>query len=133
MKRQLKFRAWEGEKMIYSDKGQFYLMSSNIQIPSSTGHEFYDRDYPVMQLTGLTDKNGVEIYEGDILQGDNSVIYSVFFDNGSFMGRTEKFFLEDESKRAKEQYPQPNHLRDFQMSSIKVIGNVYQNPTIINN
>jgi uncharacterized phage protein (TIGR01671 family) len=66
--KEIKFRAWdiENNKMIksyahVSKAGQFYTAwTSNDS----------DREYIPMQSTGLKDKNGVEIYEGDILQDD---------------------------------------------------------------
>ena len=61
-KREIKFRAWDGEQMIspdYIDRKGFACWKEN-SIPTST-----DR---VMQYTGLKDKNGKEIYEGDIVK-----------------------------------------------------------------
>lgn len=61
--REIKFRAWDGEKL-YSptlEDGKVFRNGRAYEdyIPSSD---------PLMQYTGLKDKNGVEIYEGDILK-----------------------------------------------------------------
>ncbi len=121
--REIKFRAWcSVDEMMYSDvqdgisfdDGSFYSFAMFINKSLDDYHV-----WEVMQYTGLKDKNGVEIYEGDILQNWAKENYSVIY--------SEKF--------AQFEINAPvNTLQDGDVSKrFEVIGNIYQNPELLSN
>ena len=116
MNRKIVFRAWdvENNKMIQSyahvsKYGQFYTAWT------STDSE---REYIPMQYTGLKDKNGKEIFEGDIICNNNAN-WEVGFDEGGYWMRQQegqhKFIFINEAQHS------------------EVIGNLYENPELLDN
>ncbi len=114
--REIKFRAWDkvAEKMRLSFNpvchGEWDIFSFSDLITT------WERGtYELMQYTGLKDKNGKEIYEGDIVREDiEERTYQVVFSNGGFMG---------ESK--------DNKILFFGDGHVEVIGNIYENPELL--
>lgn len=89
----------------------------------------------VMQFTGFLDLNEKEVYEGDILHESAEGYLPVYFDNeyGGFCVKTlyEKMDPETGTKDMEEfGVPLSQALND--MSFLEVVGNIYENPELLN-
>ena len=110
--REIKFRAWdkENEVMIYP-KG---ILFDGRVVNFSCGILEPFEGYELMQYTGLKDKNGKEIYEGDIVKhaiwGD---VYEIMFEDGGF------YVLSSYDFQTINEYP------------LEVIGNIFQDGDLL--
>ena len=125
MKREIKFRLWNTEtKVMYADSG-ISSIGINEGIKKATMC-----NYELMQYTGLKDKNGVEIYEGDIVEYDGHTRAKVIFKSGCFIGYDGYATSSDEAYLLLEADSTPFNGDEFEL---EVIGNIYENPDLLTN
>lgn len=119
--REIKFRAWnECEKIMEYDIQDEY--DGDL---SCFGDYITNEFWEVMQYTGLKDKNGIEIYEGDIVKTCEGNLYQVIWGDGF------KFLYEFNIRG----YDEKTILGLGDTSSrrwgVEVIGNIYENSELL--
>ena len=103
MSREIKFRVWDNVDYMSKPFTLHSLMGAN--------RTEFTSECVVMQYTGLKDKSGNEIYEGDVLELKNQ--------RGSLTGAMKW----DETRNGWLQF-EP-------LDRFEVIGNIYENPELI--
>ena len=125
-----RFRAWDGGSLcrMYSPS-EVMICDSNIWVfdEDSEGNEWIvNNDLSLMQSTGLKDKNGKEIFEGDILKVTNlsSWLEVVSFNEDKAM------FVSKEINREIEETPLYD-LFNTDIFEVEIIGNIYEKPELV--
>ena len=62
----IKFRAWDGKKMLFMHNNDFHLECGGVYETNMYAEGMF-REWPLMQYIGRADENKVEIYYGDIV------------------------------------------------------------------
>jgi uncharacterized phage protein (TIGR01671 family) len=125
--REIKFRAWDKQRKEFLSAGQVLISVQPGRRPDRnpqyldilTDPDKYRDRFSIQQFTGLKDRSGNDIYEGDIFEAQ-SWIAVVEWDetNGRFLG----FTVSGERKIVYiGREPQP----------VKIIGNICENPDLI--
>ena len=112
--RTIKFRAWDENQ-----KYMAYQGTPDLETIQSFIHHFGDKK--LMQFTGLHDKNGEEIYEGDILNHETDGQFTIVWDNDflGFAGKTEGSNAVD-------------YIHSGYFRKCEIIGNIYENTDLLN-
>ena len=120
--RELKFRAWDKTtKRMFSVSGMATTWLGRVVTEDYTASDktLWVIDYELMQYTGLKDKNGKEIYEGDIVKlGDvvGEVLYQPEFVR----------FIATDGKSAF-----TGMMLTSNLSRTEIIGNLYEHPALL--
>ena len=126
-----KFRAYDGGSLnrmyqpdeVMAGNGDIWIIDED----SAAGEWIVNNDIHLMQSTGLFDENGVEIFEGDIVQFEDCYEVSDFLyintgiiewcQGGFHVTNRDSVLMED--------------LLDGDSLDVTIIGNIYENPELL--
>lgn len=124
--RDIKFRAWDKFSEKWLDLEEYVIDPEDGAVGEVSLYEIVDVNYDAIleQYTGLKDKNGVQIYENDLIKAKNT-LYKVEWFNTSFW-----VIPEDEHGSS-----QPiSHLYEYgeeKIYKLEVVGNIHENVDLL--
>nr|DAD91067.1 MAG TPA: YopX protein [Siphoviridae sp. ctkTE1]DAE10416.1 MAG TPA: YopX protein [Siphoviridae sp. ct2A828] len=118
-----KFRAWlkKEQKMDNEIDHISWLEDELYCIGDGITYMVLAEDLVLMQSTRLKDKNGEEIFEGDVLK-NNKYITSVFYEDGAYCV---KF------RRTPNTTVTMNVISFIEKYKTRIVGNIYENPELL--
>jgi len=129
--RAIKFRSWNYElKIMLSDIADGMIIKMNDGKLGWYGddEDSYEYcDYPLMQFTGLLDKNGKEVYEGDIVIINNHRCEVKYGGMAFYFYGIEPYA----NGRVKNSYDTVTNTEIEKLEFCEVIGNKYENPELL--
>ena len=143
MKRIIKFRAWDKQNNCWyvpvheAYKGNLFELlvgfggDLSAHMMQGLVHESLWPDrFDLMQFTGLTDKNGKDVFEGDLVRTPQNIIGAVKYEN-----QGAAFHVNWKDKDVSRYMPISATFSDgetWQCDFIEVIGNVFELPELLN-
>ncbi len=120
--RELKFRVWDKDAAKYVDGvGELYVDILEVGTRVFRIEQMCPGRYAIEQYTGLKDKNGKEICEGDIMRYD-AIDYQVLWAG---------YYAGFETKRLNSPWNNAGLTLHFLASVGRVIGNIHENPELL--
>jgi uncharacterized phage protein (TIGR01671 family) len=140
--REIKFRAWASTDFDQNDNPVFEMIYPDRLAISEYGllaDLLKPKDNCIyMQFTGLTDKNGKEIYEGDILKSDDDLFLVEFkevelgIDDWGLTFKAFCWCFEFKDKSGHQSIVSNGEKSySFQADQMEIVGNLYQNPDLL--
>jgi len=137
MSREIKFRAWDKKRQYFHYRMSNICLTLSGRLMWQFGYQVPDllddeeaANYVLQQFTGLHDKNGVEIYEGDILKNhdDPTLLGTVLF--GYYAIGRDSWGVEFQTPCFCQEWFDKSGYACIG-DCIEVIGNIYENPELL--
>lgn len=130
--KELKFRAWVNGHWVDWIPTCKTLGAYNASVIDTDGYTFEeDNPFIVEQYTGLEDKNGKEIYEGDIVKTtDRVTAKSLIFPVGVVEFKQQAFWICNVPSERPD-FTHNETLLKYWETDLEVIGNIHENPELL--